>query len=181
MIRSFAAAVAVLACAGCSQLAVETTSFSVSAATGPTLNGSGYSVNVPMGWGPSKQRIAGFEADAIAFNLRDKDSFADNLNVVLHPGGAATPQEAEESAERDLASDAIAYITVNDRVRVAEGESAHVTAAATLIGNDYMIEQFYPTDDDQTYIVTFSFSTTLTAEERARVTDATLVSWDWTD
>jgi hypothetical protein len=152
-----------------------------SAATGPQIDGTGYSFHVPDGWGEPDEPVPGFDPDSFAMNGRDKDDFADNVNVLLFPGGSLTPDEAEKAARDELASVGVKDVVVNSRVQVGGNPSAHVTGQASINDLDYTVEQYYPTDDDQAYVVTFSFSADVPAEQRMRVTDATLVSWKWTD
>ena len=57
---------------------------------------------------------------------------------------------------------------------------AHVTATGSVNDADYRVEQFYPTTDGQTYVVSFSFSTSVSAADRAAVADTVLSSWAWT-
>lgn len=72
-------------------------------------------------------------------------------------------------------------MSLNDRVHIAGGESAHVTAVMSMNGNKYTIELFYPTRHDQTFIMTFSFSKDVPTEKRLKVADSTLDTWTWTD
>lgn len=186
MFRTLAVAAAVtlpLASAGCSD-APSTEAMSqapTSAASGPRISGTGYTYNVPEHWGRPAQDIPGFDPDSLAIDLRDSDGFTDNVNVILSPAGGMTPQQAEVSAENELEAAGANGVSVRDRVTVSGSESAHVTAEMSINANDYTVEQFYPTDHGQTFVVTFSFSRSVTAGERAKVTDAVLASWDWTD
>jgi len=200
MIRALVATAVVLACVGCSDgsdepasSASDTASASASEATptaptssaaaadGPEISGTGYSYHVPKGWGRPPQEVPGFDPDSLAGDLEDEDGFTDNVNVIISPAGELTPEQAEGAAQSELESAGADDPTVQDRLEVAGSESAHVTAGMSRNGNDYTIEQFYPSDDGRTFVVTFSFSNGLTAEERAAVTDAVLASWTWTD
>lgn len=154
---------------------------STPAADGPTITGTGYTFKVPKRWGPSSQDIPGFDPDSYALDLRDRDGFADNVNVIAAPGGPMSLDQAEVAAKNELESVGAEDVTVHDRVSVAGRESAHVTAGMSLENNNYTIEQFYPVGDDETLVVTFSFSDNVEASERAEVTDAVLSTWTWTD
>lgn len=152
-----------------------------SGAKGTTITGSGYSYQVPEGWGVPPQSIPGMDPDSLAADLQDDDEFVDNVNVLLSPAGLSSPEQAEESAKNELTAVGAKEISVLDRVTVAGTEAAHVTALLSLNDREYRIEQFYVNSTDQSYVVTFSFSTSLTAGDRARVTGPVLASWTWTD
>ena len=193
MFRTAVAVASVLAVAGCSEApstesgpsASETTETTSparpSSAKGPEISGTGYIYNVPRGWGRPPQNIPGFNPDSLAVDLRDSDGFTDNVTVILSPAREMTPAQLEDAAEKELGAVGAKDISLNDRVTVAGSESVHVTAGMSMNDNDYTIEQFYPTDNGQTFVVTFSFSSRVTARERATVTDAALASWVWTD
>lgn len=193
MIRALFAVTAVLACAGCtgapsaestssaSESAATTSPAPTSAAKGELISGTGYTYRVPKGWGRPPNNVPGFDPDSLAVDLRDNDGFTDNANVILSPVGEMTPARAEDAAENELTAAGAKDISVNDRITVTGSESAHVTAVMSINDKDYRIEQFYLTDNDQTFVVTFSFSTSLTAGDRAKVTGATMASWAWTD
>lgn len=145
------------------------------------IGGSGYAYEVPKGWGQPLQDVPGFDFDSWAVDFRDNDGFSDNINVILSPLGEVAVEQVEEAVEGELSASGAEDISVNDRVTVAGKESAHVTATMSINGKGYTIDQFYTTDNDQTFIVTFSFSTSVGADDRAKVTDAVLASWTWTD
>lgn len=148
---------------------------------GDEITGTAYSYRVPEGWGIPEQEIPGFAPDSLAANLDDGDGFADNVTVVLSPAGEITPDQIENAGKDELEGAGAKEITVNDRVTIAGGESAHLTAVMSANDTSYTVDQFYPTQDGQTYVMTFSFSEELSADERAEVTEATLASWTWTD
>jgi hypothetical protein len=68
---------------------------------------------------------------------------------------------------------------VNERVTVAGAESAHISATMASDGVSYAVDQYYVSHDDQTYIVTFSFSETVPLEERQQIAESVLVTWAW--
>lgn len=187
MLRALAAAVLALALVGCAE-AEPTESGSESksraraaAAKGPKITGTGYTYKVPKGWGRPRQEVPGFDFDSFALDLRDRDGFADNINVLISPAGAVELGEAEDAAERELTAVGARRISVEERVTVAGSRAAHLSAVMSMNRRAYAIEQFYPTEGDQTFVVTFSFSRSVTPRGRARVTDAVLASWAWTD
>jgi len=173
----------VLVCAGCSgePSAEGTSGASPPASSGTTISGTGYSYEAPEDWGPSPQDVPGFDPDSYVVDLQDRDGFTDNVNVILSPAGEITPQQAEAAAEEELPAGGFTEVVVHDRVTVAGSESAHVTAAGSINDTDYTVEQFYPSAAGQTFVVTFSFSSSVPAGDRAEVTDAVLASWAWTD
>lgn len=149
-------------------------------ATGPTITGTGYTYKVPKGWGKPPHDVPGFDFDSVAASLRDTDGFGDNLNVIRAPGGTLSPQEVETGAEQELSGIGATDVTVNEWATVAGDDAAHLTAGMALNGLTYTVDQFYLSNAESTYVATFSFSTGLSARERAEVTDAVLASWDWT-
>ena len=62
---------------------------------------------------------------------------------------------------------------------IAGSESAHITAKFSADGVAYWVEQYYPTNAGQTYVVTFSFSETVSASDRVAVAESILASWAW--
>ena len=70
----------------------------------------------------------------------------------------------------------------DDILRVMDAlgeESAHLSASVDQQGVQYNIDQFYPSEGDQTYVVTFSFSPDVTAADRAAVYESVLATWTW--
>ncbi|MBT2475454.1 hypothetical protein J7E68_12955 [Microbacterium sp. ISL-103] len=148
-------------------------------AAGETISGDGYTYVVPEGWAVPEQSVAGFDPDTLAANLQDTDGFADNVNVLKSPAGVVTPDVVESAGVKELESVGATDITVNDRVTIAGSESAHLSAALSSEGTDYGVEQYYVSTDDQTYIVTFSFSDSVSAADRVGVAESILVTWTW--
>ena len=195
VIRTALAVAAVLACVGCSDSSpsssgTDASSAATSAASSPTpsstpavageIEGTGYSYDVPEGWGEPKTKVPGFDPDSFAVDLGDRDGFTDNVNVILSPAGELSADQIEASAESELSGAGFRDFTLEERVDVAGSESAHVTATGSVNDADYRVEQFYPTTDGQTYVVSFSFSTSVSAADRAAVADTVLSSWTWT-
>ena len=154
---------------------------SAAAATGDEIKGTGYTYNVPEGWATPAQKPPGFDPDSLAADQDDDDDFTDNVNVILSPAGEITPEQVETAGVQELESVKATDVTVEDRVTVAGSESAHLSAGMSLNSQNYTIDQFYVVGDGETFIVTFSFSPDVSAEDRAAVTGPTLASWTWTD
>lgn len=148
-------------------------------ASGDVISGTGYSFAVPEDWGVPDP-IEGFDPDALAADLDDTDGFADNVNVILSPAGEVTPEQVESAGVDELEGAGATDVTIRDRVTIAGGESAHLSATLAAQGTEYAIEQFYTTSDGQTYVVTFSFSPTVSQGDRDALTDSVLATWTWT-
>ncbi|MET0812683.1 MAG: hypothetical protein ABWY03_06485 [Microbacterium sp.] len=159
----------------------ETTANEIDAApaTGDTITGDGYSFVVPEGWADPQQEIPGFDPDSFAANMQDTDGFADNVNVLKSPAGFVSADQVETLGLKELETVGATDVAVNDRVSVAGSESAHISAAMTSDGVSYVVDQYYVSTDDQTYIVTFSFSDTVPAAERQQISESILVTWTW--
>lgn len=150
----------------------------VEPADGDTISGTGYSFAVPEGWGDPGP-IEGFDADSLAADLDDADGFADNVNVILSPAGKVELDQVESAGPGELEGGGATDVSVEPRVTVAGEEAAHISANLASGDTSYLIEQFYVNSDDQTFIVTFSFSPDVADADRQAVTDAVLASWAW--
>lgn len=148
-------------------------------ATGDTLTGDGYSYRVPEDWGAPPGPVPGFDPDSLAADLDDTDGFADNLNVILAPGPAVGADDIERVGVRELEGAGATDVAVEDRLAIAGEESAHLSAMLASNGSTYRIDQFYPSHDGQTYVITFSFSQDLPGDERDEVIGSILASWEW--
>lgn len=155
----------------------------VAPASGETITGTGYSFSVPEGWAVPEQALPGAERlDVFVADLSDPTAaFADNVNVVLAPEGqTVTPEQIEKEGIEQLKTQAGATdVAVAQRTVIAGGESAHITASVTQQGGSYNVDQFYASNDDRTYVVTFSFSPDVSDADRAAVYDSVLASWAW--
>ena len=151
----------------------------VAPATGETIMGDGYSFVAPDGWSAPE----GFEkpagVDTFVANLADSDGFADNVNVLLSPAGEVTPEQIESDGVAELEAAGATNVTVRDRVMVAGAESAQLSAAFTSGSAQYQIEQIYATRAGQTFVVTFSFSSTVPEADRSALTSSVLATWSW--
>jgi hypothetical protein len=148
------------------------------AATGATVVGDGYSYTLPEGWAEQDAAVAP-GTDTVATDLGATGNFATNINVVLSAAGAFTPEEVETAAANELESSGASGVTVLDRLTVADGEAAHITAEMTSAGLTYQIHQYYVTNADQTYIFTFSFTDAVADAEAADIAESVLATWTW--
>ncbi len=147
-------------------------------ASGATVSGTGYSYVVPEGWNEPGDEVSS-GADSLAADLTDADGFADNVNVVLSPAGEVTADQVESQGVDELQGAGATDVTVRDRLTVAGSESAHLSAGFSSNGVDYQIEQYYLTHDGQTYVVTFSFSKTVSQTDRDDLAASVLQTWSW--
>ena len=148
-------------------------------AAGKTIEGTGYSFVVPEGWAVPEGSDAQEGVDTLAADLTDKDGFADNVNVVLSPAGEVTPDQVESKGVKELENAGAKDVTVRDRVTIAESESAHLSAVFPNNADEYQIDQYYVGHDKQTYIVTFSFSPTVSEADRDKLSASVLATWSW--
>jgi len=151
----------------------------VAGATGDTVTGDGYSYRVPEGWAVPDEDIPGFTPDSVAADMTDTDGFADNVNVVLSPAGEVSNDLIESAGVDELEGAGATEVAVQPRVQVAGAESAHISARLSQGGTDYLIEQYYASHDGQTYVVTFSFSDTVSTGDRTAVAESVLATWAW--
>ncbi|KQW05561.1 hypothetical protein ASC66_11260 [Leifsonia sp. Root4] len=174
--------VAAFALAGCSSPAP--TVITAAPATGEALVGNGYDLTLPEGWSEqSDESLLGLEDvpgfDVMAFDKTDLDGFADNLNVIASSAGGMTPDQAESRAVDEFEGAGV-NVTIRDRIMVAETESVHLSARGSSNGADYQIEQFLiPVADWNTFVVTFSFSPTVSESDRNNLSESVLATWIW--
>ncbi len=149
-------------------------------ADGKTLRGTGYSVKVPSGWGTPPGGIAGFDPDAFAADLSDKDGFADNVNVVKDDTLTQFKgDKLEDAVKSGLTSAKAADVAIKDRLQIDGEEAVHVEAIFSLNGTKYRTKQYVVAHDDAGYVVTVSFSTSVPEAERDKVSESILTTWKW--
>ncbi len=140
--------------------------------------GDGYRFTPPAGWGFPGSAPPGTDPSTLAVDLEDDDDFPDNVTVVVSPG-EITPEQVEEEGQATLADAGASDVEVRERISVAGGESAHLAATYSQDGLESAVDQFYLTNAEQTYIITFAFSTDVPREERDALTGAVLDTWRW--
>lgn len=148
-------------------------------ASGDKITGSGYSIVVPEGWTKPDQDPAQQGLDVVVVNRNDTDGFADNVNVLLSPAGKVTPEQVESQGVKEIKDAGATDVVIRPRTTVAGSESAHLSAMFSHSGAKYQIEQFYQTHGEQTFITTFSFSTTVSQADRDALCDSVLKTWSW--
>lgn len=152
---------------------------SVEPASGETITGTGYSFRVPEGWGIPEAGFEGFGLDSVAADLTDTDGFTDNVNVIVSPAGELTTEQIETLAGPEIEASGGADVEFLDRITIAGTESAHLTGTYSASGATYRIDQYYPTEPGQTYIVTFSFNDTTSQADRDALAYAVLATWQF--
>ena len=147
-------------------------------ATGSVVMGSGYSFAVPEGWTvPEEPPLP--ELDSMALNPGDTDGFSDNVNVVLSPMKWITPGHIESMVVGELERSGARDVRTRTRLMIAGAASAHLSAVLSSEGVDYVVEQYFVCTDEQTFVVTFSFSTTVPELDRDILSESVLASWLW--
>lgn len=177
--------VAVFALTGCSLLPASLdvpptvpTEIGAPPATGETITGAGYSFVAPAGWSvPPDMALPG--VDLFVGNMADPDGFADNVVIGHFPSGRVTPDWIELHGVKELESIGASSVEIRNRVIIAGSESAHLAAIVSIDGHENQAEQFYVSNDEQTYIVTFSFSLTVPEADRDYLAESVLKSWTW--
>jgi hypothetical protein len=147
-------------------------------ATGANVAGDGYSFAAPEGWIEQDNSVAP-GTDTVAVDSAPTGPFASNVNVVLSPAGAFTPDEVEAAAGTELETSGATDVSILDRLTVAGSESAHITAVMSINGLTYRIHQYYVTNEDQTYIVTFSTDESVPDEDATGIAESVLATWTW--
>lgn len=147
--------------------------------TGPKIAGNGYNFLAPRGWTQPTDTNKPAGVDTFVANLADADGFTDNINVLLSPAGEVSPDVVESQGVQELRDAGATDVTVRNRVKVAGSETAHLSAGYTSGAVSDRLEQFYISRDGQTYVVTFSFSPTVSKADRDALTSAVLATWSW--
>jgi predicted small secreted protein len=159
--------------------ASDVATISAAPATGEAVTGDGYEYSLPDGWTTTDDPSLVGQADTLAYDATDTDDFSDNINVLLSPAGEVTPDQVETQGLQEFTNGGSTDVAVDERLMIAGSEAAHLSGPLSAGGASYFLEQYYPSHDGQTYVVTFSFSDTLSDADRDAVTDAVLASWTW--
>ncbi|MGN5734600.1 hypothetical protein [Arthrobacter psychrochitiniphilus] len=152
----------------------------VKPAAGITIEGKGYSYVIPQGWAVPEDTPTPVGIDTFAANMRDTDGFADNVNVVLSPAGEVPAAIVESQGAKELENVGAKDVKVRDRTTIAGSESVHLSSVFPNDQGDYQTEQFYFNHKKQTYILTFSFSPTVSEADRLDVYSSVQATWSWT-
>ena len=71
-------------------------------------------------------------------------------------------------------------VVVLDRVTVAGVESSHLTALLASSGSEFRVDQYYPTNAGQTFVVTFTFNDDVAEADRTALAQSVFSTWEWT-
>jgi hypothetical protein len=189
MLRSVvivSALAAVVSSAGCSSTGVDVEEpepkVLVGRATGQQVKGSGYVLTAPKGWAARKVKVPGSgKVDKQVFDLDDRDGFVDNINVVIAEPGAYDVDRMEASALNEMGMAGVRNRRARRPVLLAGEPATHVSGRLTKNRVKYVVEQYHAVQDDQVYVVTFSFSPGLGRAGRQETTESVLNTWKWTE
>lgn len=151
------------------------------AADGDSITGTGYSYTVPEGWAVPDQEIAGTEqTDSFAADLKDTDGFADNVNVIrLDPAPVDDLDQLEDGLKAELENAGSQDVTVGDRTEIDGDETVTITSVQTQNDKKYLTDQYNAIHDGVSYVITFSFSDTVSEADRQDLAASVLASWKW--
>jgi hypothetical protein len=153
----------------------------VEAPDGDTIQGTGYSFAVPEGWAKPEQDIPGTEqTDTFAADLEDTDGFSDNVNVIrLDPAPIDDLDQLEDGLKAELEGAGSKDVKVRDRTEIDGDETVSISSVQSQNGNNYLTDQFNAIHDGVSYVITFSFSETVSEDDRSALAASVLSSWKW--
>ncbi|WJM15397.1 hypothetical protein [Microbacterium arborescens] len=153
-----------------------TATSSVEDEPGETVRGSGYSFTVPRGWAVPDQDPTGGQVDV--FVSESADAEGRYITVVVSPG-VITPGDVEADGAASLEAVGATDVSLEDRVDIAGSESAHLVATLEQGGAPTLIDQYYATRDEQTFVITIASPADTAEEDRRRLAEIVLSSWAW--
>lgn len=150
-------------------------------ASGKTIEGTGYSFSLPEGWDVPSQSIPGTgQTDAFAADLTDDDGFADNVNVIrLDPAPLDDLDQLEKALVTEIEGAGSKNVRIGDRATIDGVEAVHIDSELTQQGATYQAEQYNAIRDGISYVVTFSFSDTVSQQDRDDLAASVLAGWAW--
>lgn len=150
-------------------------------ADGNDVQGTGYSYSLPEGWEVPKQDIEGTEqTDTFAADLTDSDGFADNINVIrLDPAPIDDLDKLETGLKAELEGAGAKAVTVRDRVEIDGDEAVHIASQQNQQGATYLTEQYNAIHGGVSYVITFSYSDTVSESDRDSLAASILDTWKW--
>lgn len=150
-------------------------------AGGTTIDGTGYSFEMPKGWHEQTKRFQAInpQVDRAAASTDVSVGYADNVNVIRTEN---LPEMTADQAEKALVAEVKRVATdveVQPRREIDGVESLHITGRTTVAKVKVRTEQFASYVDKTWYIITFSFSPKTPDAERQQQTESILDSWHW--
>jgi hypothetical protein len=150
-----------------------------SPATGDVITADSFSFNAPAGWTDAKELFPA--AAAVAADRQDTDGFSDNINVISDPTVVGADLDAlESSAEKVLTGANAKDVEVEDPYTIDGEEAARISAVLEQNGVSYHTEQFAVDHDGKGYVVTFSFSDSVSDDDRDKLAESVIATWKWT-
>ncbi|SDQ45531.1 hypothetical protein [Microbacterium sp. cf332] len=149
---------------------------SAPSAESETVIGTGYSFAVPAGWSVPAQDPTDGQVDV--FVTESADAAARYISVVVSPG-VITADDVEADGISSLEAVGATEVTLEDRVDIGGSESAHLVASLVTEEGEVIIDQYYASRDDQTYVITFASPADTADAERLDTADTVLSSWTW--
>lgn len=141
-----------------------------------TVTGTGYSFTVPAGWTVPEQDPTGGQVDL--FVTESSDAQSRYISVVVSPG-VITPEDVEADGAASLEAVGATDVALEDRVDIAGSESAHLVATIAQDGEETLIDQYYATRDERTFVITFASPAETAETDRRMLADTVLSSWTW--
>lgn len=143
------------------------------------ISGTGYAYQAPTGY-EEPEDLPDTRLDSVAAETDRGDDFADNINVLLSPN-ALEPGQFENSAVAELESNGFTDVAVGDSTDIDGVATPSISATGTRGDAGFTTVQYFPTYEDQSYVITFSFDSGRSEEERSEVVDQVLGSWQWSE
>ena len=147
-------------------------------AAGEEISGESYTYRAPEGW-EEYEYPGDPKPDTFMVRFDDAGEATSNFNTIPSPAGKVTADQIETQGVAEFDDLEGSSVTVNDRVQIAGAEAAYFTVQMKNGDGEYVIEQFYPTSDEATYVASFTFNVDVPEDERTKAIEATLASWEW--
>lgn len=160
---------------------------SASPATGPTLEGAGYTLNLPAGWSDitKAEQASEPKVDVAGRSGEKGKDYTPNLNVVTTYSkvtGAPTRAKLNVLANQTRAEilPAVSKPATLQLGSLDGSPAVHQEGSATYGQVPYYLVQYSTIRDAKNYVVTFTFPTGVNAKDRDAVIDPVLASFSFT-
>ena len=156
-----------------------TSSSSAAPAVGDIQETKYFSYRAPKGWkGPASPVVSG--PVSVVGDTDDHDGFTDNINVIrIDPPPAATADALEKAAVLELKGGHATDIKVLPQQKIDGTPAVHITSGFSQNGVKYLINQFTMLHGNVAYVVTFSYSNTVTPKRENSVAQSVMATWKW--